>query len=38
LRATFAARRSARPTAATNSSVSFFTLFRFMVLFPRVGV
>src|SRR3972149_1068347 len=38
LRATFAARRRARPTAATNSSVSFFTFFRFMVLFPRAGV
>jgi len=34
LRATFAARRRARPTAAENSRVSFFTLIRFMVPAP----
>ena len=36
LRATFAARRSARPTAAENSFVSFFTLVDFTVLPPAV--
>ena len=38
LRATFAARRSARPTAAENSLVSFFTLLRFMELFLITGM
>ena len=38
LRATFAARRSARPTAAENSLVSFFTLVRFMVPVPLIEV
>lgn len=35
LRAAFAARRKARPTAAANFSVSFFTLVRFMDLFLK---
>src|SRR5690242_13950134 len=38
LRATLAARRSARPTAAENSFVSFFTRVRFMVLVPTAAV
>jgi hypothetical protein len=38
LRATFAARRSARPTAAENYLVSFFTLLRFMDLFLITGM
>ena len=37
LRAVFAARRNARPTAAAKRSVSFFTFVRFMGLFLKVG-
>src|SRR5512138_304711 len=37
LRATLAARRKARPTAAENSFVSFFTGVRFMVLVPTAA-
>ena len=36
LRATLAARRRARPTAAENSRVSFLTLVRFMVPVPLI--